>query len=273
MCISMAHGLNAGGSMLLRSIALLAVSFGVAADAGAQVPYAEPLERAFLLTFTAQNEPKAPRQTHTWGMLVRCQGRQAAAIDVISWLPQTGVIVPTRLIVEPGRNFGHQETLDWCRASGIARVTVWGPLEVDVRVTEQFTRRRAFLESGAVGYQMADFLGEALVRQNGYNCVSALDSIAGLTPNDLMQSYGDASGALLSDFLIRRGRARASGPEEDWVFVAAGLRATEEGLQLVRRQPPIVGLTGIGPATLRGLPSVGLPNFWAHPKTGFVPLH
>lgn len=259
--------------MLLRWLALLVVSIGFVAGARAQVPLAGPPERAFLLTFTAQNEPKAPRQTHTWGLLIRCQGRQAAAIDVISWLPQTGVIVPTRLTVEPGRNFGHDETLDWCRATGIGRVTVWGPLEVDGRVVQEFVRRRAMLESGAVGYQMADFLGEALVRQNGYNCVSALDAIAGLTPTDLMQSYGDVSGAMLTDLLIRRGWGRACGPEDDWVFAAANLRAVEDGLQLVRRQPPSVDSARTGMATLRGLPPIGLPSFWFPATSGFVPLH
>ncbi|MBL9084478.1 MAG: hypothetical protein JNK76_21935 [Planctomycetales bacterium] len=258
--------------MLLRLLALLTVSIGVVRSAAAQVPYVEPAERAFLFAFTAQKEPKAPRQTHTWGLLVRCQGRQAAAIDVISWLPQTGVIVPTRMTVEPGRNFGHQETLDWCRATGIGRVTVWGPLEVDGRVVERFVRQRAFLESGAPGYQCVDFVGEALVRQNGFNCVSALDSIAGPTPTDLMQSYGDASGAMLTDLLVRRSWARPLGQEDDWVFAAAEIRAVEEGLALVRRAPPIMETRNFsGVALPLALPLAG-PGF-DMPRSGFVPLH
>ncbi|MGC3966908.1 MAG: hypothetical protein QM775_05910 [Pirellulales bacterium] len=205
-----------------------------------------PNAKTLLIVFTAQNDPKLPRQTHTWGVLLHCYDGQVAASETISWLPTTGVIEPRRLNVEPGRNFSHAATLEWCRSIGIGRVSAWGPIEVHPSVARKFHDQRRCLESGAAGYQCLDFLGECGLRHTGYNCVTALDEIIGPTPTDLLHSYGDASGALIVGELLRRGWGRVAPAEDDAMVAAAGYFASPKGPPLVRR--PTV-LCGVGQAT------------------------
>lgn len=217
--------------MILRA---LIVSWIISAGAlgieplAAQMPGSLPNsamvgERFHLILFTAQDAIKAPRETHTWGLMVRSIDGRIVETQSISWMPSNLKIKTWQLSVEPGTNFRFDETIRWTLTKHRQRISVWGPYEADPQLYARFVTRKTQLESGALGYQCLDFLGEAAVRRNGVNCVHALAPIQGPMSGDIMQPYGDASGRYFADNLQRRGAIGPYVPTNDWLLLALGL--------------------------------------------------
>lgn len=147
-------------------------------------------DRYFLILFGAHDAKRKPANAHTWATLVRVRAGDVGpcgvttpgcvdpALDVhtISWLPTAGEIVPRRRTVEPGRNYELHETMRFSEQDG-ASVAVWGPYEVWHGFAHRFLVQKEFLDSGAVGYQAVDTVGEAARLGNGCDCIHAISDM------------------------------------------------------------------------------------------------
>lgn len=194
----------------------------------AQRLFAAPLappepERYFVLFFTAQDTIKTPRETHTWALIVRSSGGRIANAHSISWMPSDLNIKTWHLRVEPGTNLSLADSIGWTLSRPGRRISLWGPFETSSSLYVRFVARKAQLESGAIGYQCLDFLGEAAVRRNGVNCVHALAPIQGPMSGDVVQPYGDASGRYFTVNLRRQGVIGPYDPTNDWLLPVLGL--------------------------------------------------
>jgi hypothetical protein len=65
-------------------------------------------------------------------------------------------------------------TLDWAVRIGNQRIVEWGPYECRPALYQKFLAQKASLESGRVGYQCVDYVGESGRCCNGVNCIHAL---------------------------------------------------------------------------------------------------
>lgn len=138
-----------------------------------------PGERYFILVFGSQTTPKIPRLTHTWATVVRIQEAAPGCAPefehhTISWMPATLKLRPERLTVEPGVNLGVHETMVQVALANRERISLWGPYECRPRLVVRFLTQKYFLESGAVGYQSIDTLGEAGRKGNACDCIHAI---------------------------------------------------------------------------------------------------
>lgn len=115
------------------------------------------IQRFHILLFTSQNMIKLPRATHTWAVMVRSVDGRILDAQTISWLPVDLKVKPFYLFVEPGGNYPLDFTLGRMRQEH-ERISLWGPYEAVPQLYERFIARKAYLESGALGYQCCDFL-------------------------------------------------------------------------------------------------------------------
>ena len=113
----------------------------------------------------ARTDPTPLAYTHTWATLVRAVEPAGACepvieVHTISWLPAKLDIDALSHRIEPGANVDLHSTI---RNSLRTRQTIamWGPYEVWHGFAHRFLAQKAFLESGAVGYQCIDNVGEA----------------------------------------------------------------------------------------------------------------
>ena len=180
-------------------------------------------DRFFFLLFTSQDILKAPRATHTWAVMVRTQDGRILDAPSISWMPADLKIKPLYLFVEPARNLSYDFTIQWTRNATRERISLWGPYEADPQLYERFLARKAVLESGALGYQCLDFLGEAAAQGNGVNCIHALTPVHGLAPGDVLQRYGNDSGRFISQTLVRRKMVAPYSAHHEWLISALGI--------------------------------------------------
>jgi hypothetical protein len=139
---------------------------------------APPGERYFLLVFGSQSTPKRPKYTHSWATVVKvtgCDGPEAPFVEehTISWLPATLDVRPFSFCVEPGANLALHVTIEEMLRHE-ERVSVWGPYEVRPGLVYRFQVQKAFMESGRVGYQAIDSIGEAARTGAGCDCIHAI---------------------------------------------------------------------------------------------------
>jgi hypothetical protein len=188
---------------------------------------ASPVEvRFYLLVFASQSTPNLPWHTHTWASVVRVTKRDSnqsfqVETHTISWMPASLRIRPWDLFVESGVNLDLRRTIEEMRAQG-NRVSLWGPYEIKPDLYHHFLAQQAFLESGRVGYQALDTLGEAGLVGNGTNCVHAVvdcDARCGCP----VWSVGDASGEFIAKHLDEHGAVINPENSHDWLIPALGL--------------------------------------------------
>jgi hypothetical protein len=139
---------------------------------------APPNERYYLLIFGSQSEPKRAKYTHTWATAVRvadCGPGQQPIVEAhtISWMPATLDIHPARLRVEPGTNLELCTTIREMLCND-ERISLWGPYELRTGLYRKFLIQKAFMESGQIGYQCIDTVGEAARKGNGSDCIHAI---------------------------------------------------------------------------------------------------
>ena len=138
-------------------------------------------EHYYILVFGAQRLVPLPRFTHTWATVVRTIEPPGGPVRVtevqtISWMPATLQIHPQWYRVEKGTNLDLDTTLEEVLRNR-EHVWMWGPYETWHGHYQRFLTQKAFLESGAIGYQCADALGEAARAGNGCNCFHALSDM------------------------------------------------------------------------------------------------
>jgi hypothetical protein len=139
---------------------------------------ASPGERYFIIVFGSQSTPKRPKYTHSWATIVRvccCDGAEAPIVEeqTISWMPESLDIRPLSCHVEPGSNLPLHFTIEEMLRNK-ERVSLWGPYEVGAGLAYRFQVQKAFMESGRVGYQCIDSVGEAGRTGAGCDCIHAI---------------------------------------------------------------------------------------------------
>jgi hypothetical protein len=139
---------------------------------------APPGERYFILIFGSQSTPKEAKYTHSWATVVKvagCDGPGAHVVEehTISWLPATLDVRALSFRVEPGANLGLHVTIEEVLRNE-ERVSLWGPYEVGPGLFYRFQVQKAFMESGRVGYQAIDSIGEAARTGAGCDCIHAV---------------------------------------------------------------------------------------------------
>jgi len=136
-----------------------------------------PGERYYILVFGSQSTPRVPRYTHTWATVVKTVeapgcAPQVAEVHTISWMPASLDIHPWQFTPEPGRNLELHETIRMALDFG-EHIAMWGPYEIHPRGYRRFLLQKAYMESGRVGYQCIDTLGEG-ANGSGCDCIHAV---------------------------------------------------------------------------------------------------
>ncbi len=139
---------------------------------------APPGERYFILVFGSQSTPKVPKYTHSWATVVKvtgCGGPGAPTVETqtISWMPAALDIRAWSCHVEPGTNLEMHFTIQEMLRHR-EHIAVWGPYEVGPGLVYRFGVQKTFMESGQVGYQCIDSIGEAARTGAGCNCIHAI---------------------------------------------------------------------------------------------------
>jgi hypothetical protein len=190
---------------------------------------APPNERYYLMIFGSQTTPKVPRFVHTWATIVKvtdqCDGR-APLIEqhTISWMPATLKIKPWRFRVEEGVNLDLHFTIEEMLRHK-EHVTMWGPYETWHGLYKRFMVQKAFMESGQVGYQCIDAIGQAPRDGSGCDCIHAVSDMDPMFERTeyALTYFGDAA----SRNIVRQIRERPVliNPDQthDWLIPALGL--------------------------------------------------
>jgi hypothetical protein len=188
-----------------------------------------PDEKFYVLIFGSQSKPKIPRLTHTWATFVRVQqhgAAQGAEIEhhTISWLPATLEIHLLDFHVEKGYKLHLHETFQTVLKNQ-ERVCEWGPYECRPRLYYRSLVQKEFLESGQIGYQCVDDIGEAARKGNGCDCIHAVTDMDPLFTRSRypLRRFGDVA----SEFLVKQvwERDLLIHPEQthDWLQEPLGL--------------------------------------------------
>ncbi|MFL5339075.1 MAG: hypothetical protein ACJ8F7_02815 [Gemmataceae bacterium] len=186
-------------------------------------------ERYYAIVFGSQSTPKLPRFTHTWATAVRAiwsDGRAEPSLETytISWMPATLQIRTFSRRTELGVNLGMSDSIQIMLDKG-ERVSMWGPYEMRPHSYRRFLIQKAFIDSGAVGYQCVDKGGEAGRQGLGCNCIHALtdmDPDFDRSRYPLRFNGEDASLHILGQ-LARRGALIDARRTQDWLKPRLGL--------------------------------------------------
>lgn len=132
-------------------------------------------EHYYLMIFGSESRIKRAKFTHTWATMVRVNESDSTAMEphTISWMPATLDIKALARKVEPGTNLELKFTIEEMLRHG-EHVVMWGPYEVPFGLYQRFLVQKRFMESGTVGYQCIDSIGEAARTGLGCNCIHAV---------------------------------------------------------------------------------------------------
>ncbi len=134
----------------------------------------------------------------------------------ISWLPADGAVQLRRLLPEPGRNWGLDETIREVQSED-ERASYWGPYEIEKQLYCRALAQRAHLESGEVKYKAVD---TAFPSERVSNCIHAVGDISGedARVRVISPSWGDTA----SYFVLLQLRPWIIRPEytHDWLLQA-----------------------------------------------------
>jgi hypothetical protein len=190
---------------------------------------APPGERYFILVFGSQSTPKRARYTHSWATVVKvtgCDGPGAPAVEehTISWLPVTLNVRPLSCHVEPGVNLPLHSTIEEMLRNA-ERVSVWGPYEVGPGLAYRFGVQKAFLDSGLVGYQAIDSIGEAARTGAGCDCIHAVTDMDPLFDRNQypLSYFGDSASRNIVRQLHTRPIIICPEADHGWLLPLLGL--------------------------------------------------
>lgn len=140
-----------------------------------------PGERYYLILFGSETTLRHPSAVHTWATMVRvvhgpdCKP-ETIEPHTISWGPASHKTRPWNFCVEPGVNMGLHETI--CEMYKFnEHIIMWGPYEVWHGNYTRFVTQKAFMESGQVGYQCIDSVGEAARTGAGCDCIHSISDM------------------------------------------------------------------------------------------------
>jgi hypothetical protein len=216
----------AGCALLARETPTPAARISTA-DLAALPP--QPGVRQYLVVFGSQRPTRQPAYTHTWATLVTTTEVAGAADplvseETISWLPAELPIEPRSREVVPARNYGLHETVRYVLDTK-QDVALWGPYEVRHGFAHRFRVQKTFLESGAVGYQCLDTVGEAARTGAGCNCIHAITDMDPVYPRTgyPLVLYGQPASARLVRRVMHSPVTIDAPRTHDWLLPRLGL--------------------------------------------------
>lgn len=189
---------------------------------------AEPGEQFYVIVFGSERTTRLPRFTHSWATFIRVSeqglGREPSVeAHTISWVPATLDTRTLSLKTEEGANLNLHQSL--CNAISTGQhVAQWGPYECRPSLYFRALVQKQFLESGQVGYQCIDTVGEAGRTGNGCDCIHAItdmDPLFSRTQYALIR-YGIAASRFMVGELGRRDLINAS-RTHNWLNQRLGL--------------------------------------------------
>jgi hypothetical protein len=190
---------------------------------------APPHERYFVLIFGSQSCPPRPCYSHTWATAVKLtEGQRGSPPTVeqytISWMPATLQIRPWCFRTEKGTNLDLHVTIEEMLRNG-ERVSMWGPYETWHGLYARFVTQKAFLDSGAIGYQCFDSAGEAGTTGMGSNCIHAVTDMDPQfhRPYFPLVFFGEAASFNIVRQLFARPVLIRPYQTHDWLIPALGL--------------------------------------------------
>ena len=235
-----------------------------------------PGERWYLVLFGSQDRTRRPAYTHTWATLVRAAetpGCAEPALEVhsISWLPTKLDIDTLNFHPEPGTNVELHDTI----ANSLRTnqdIAMWGPYEVWHGFAYRFLTQKAFLDSGAVGYQCVDVVGESARLGNGCDCIHAITDMDPRYPRWRypLAFYGQPATANLVRRLMHAPIFIDPPRTHDWLIPRLGLTAYP--IERLEYRGKAVPYTDGGPAGLEyTAPRLPLPVAPVVPKERKAP--
>lgn len=188
-------------------------------------------EHFYVIVFGSESTPRLPRFTHSWGVFIRAteQGESREPIletHTISWMPATLAIRPWSFHIEPPANLGLHETLHYALNAG-ERVAQWGPYECRPELYYRAVVQQEFLESGHMGYQCVDTVGEAGRTGRGCDCIHAITDMDPLYTRARYRliRFGIAASRYIARELGRRDMLINPDQTHDWLNHRLGLDA------------------------------------------------
>ena len=188
-----------------------------------------PDQRQYVIVFASQSTPKQAKYTHTWATAVRVTNDSQGAlpameVNTISWMPATLDIHPLHFRTEPGVNLDLDTTIREMLKHD-EKIAMWGPYEIGRGSYLRFVTQKDFLQSGAIGYQCIDSVGEAARTGNGCDCIHAItdmDPIYSRLRYPLSFNGFSASRHVVHELMIR---PVIYNPEttHDWLIPVLGL--------------------------------------------------
>lgn len=225
--------------LFLGALALLLLGLSAPAQAG---------EAHYLIIYAFQRIPNNPNYAHSWATFARATwpgdgppcGPVRLEAHTISWLPANGVIRTYALLPEEGRNWDLHSTLRLGLDSQ-ARLSLWGPYQVEPDLYRRALREIARLNSGQMRYKANDTLFPAW---RVSNCIHALSDVVG-RPGLYVGSPGWGEVASYAVLLTMRPWILDEQTTHYWVSSAIGLDAYPI-IYRDRISPPASG-TFLGP--------------------------
>jgi hypothetical protein len=184
--------------------------------------------RHYLVLFGSHDLTRRPAYTHTWATLVRAidTGTCEPAIEIhtISWLPAKLDIDATSREIEPGANVELHETIRNSLRTK-QRIAMWGPYEVSHAFAYRYLVQKDFMESGAVGYQCIDTIGEAARTGLGCDCIHAITDMDPVYPRWRypLALYGQPAAANLTRRIMHSPVTIGAPDTHDWLIPRLGL--------------------------------------------------
>ena len=201
-------------------------------------------DRYYLLVFGSQSLPKQPRYTHTWVTFVRVAPPMPGCSPeieqhTISWMPSTLNIRTFNFAIEPGVNLSLHDSMKLA-LDDHDRISLWGPYEIPSGLFRKLKIQKAFVESGAIGYQCIDTVGESGRTGQGSNCVHAIsDADATFTRQAYpLTSFGETASHYILKQLVERGAIKDVETKHDFLMPILDLQK----YPIVRREynPPLI---------------------------------
>jgi hypothetical protein len=158
-------------------------------------------------------------------------GSVAIESVTISWLPAHGPVRPFKLRPEAGKNYSLEETFA-IAAKQEARVSLWGPYEINSERYHLAVEQAELLESGAVRYRVIDTLGLDKSIAHCVHAVTFADPVLSRAIQPVVQ-VGEPGTSRLAARYLRRGALVGGAVTHDWLIPALDLVRFD----LVRRKP------------------------------------
>ena len=188
-----------------------------------------PNEHYYLLVFGSQSDPRQAKYTHTWATAVRVvdQGPGLPPCiepHTISWMPATLDIHPEHHEVECGVDLDLCTTINEMLKHD-ERISLWGPYELRAGLYRKLLIQKEFIDSGRIGYQCVDTIGEAGREGNGSNCIHALTDMdarfdRGGYP---LWRFGEQASAYIVNQIVARDGFVDPCTKQDWLLSPLGI--------------------------------------------------